>query len=73
MVTQLCSRRHMLRSSAFGLGSVAASLLLKKDGLLAAERSANPLKPELEAKTYDLLPKAPPYPQQAKAMISMVL
>ena len=73
MVTQLCSRRHMLRSSAFGLGSVAASLLLKKDGLLAAERSANPLKPELEAKTYDLLPKAPPYPQQAKAMISMFM
>lgn len=63
----------MLRSSAFGLGSVAASLLLKKDGLLAADKGTNPIKPELEEKTYDLLPKAPPYPQQAKAMISMFM
>ncbi len=73
MQPMICSRRHMLRSSAFGLGSVAASLLLKKDGLLAESKSSNPVKPELEAQTYDLLPKAPPYPQQAKAMISMFM
>ncbi len=63
----------MLQSSAFGLSSVAASLLLKQDGLLAKTLSGNPIKPELEAKTYDLLPKPAPYPQQAKAMISMFM
>ena len=55
MKTQLCSRRHMLHTSAFGLGSVAASWLLKRDGLLAAE-AGEPFKPDLEQKTYDLLP-----------------
>ena len=65
MATKLCSRRHMLHTSAFGLGSVAAAWLLKQDGLLAAE-SAAPVKPELEAKTYDLLPKQPDHPAQAR-------
>tara|TARA_A100001037_G_C15092487_1_gene609841 strand:- start:61 stop:1542 length:1482 start_codon:yes stop_codon:yes gene_type:complete len=69
----LCSRRHMLRSSAFGLSSVAASLLLRQDGFGAKASSAAPVKPELERPTYDLLPKIPPHPQQAKAMISMFM
>ena len=73
MDTPLCSRRHMLRSSAFGLSSVAASLLLRRDGLLGASKPAAPPKPELERKIYDLLPKAPPHPAQAKAMISMFM
>jgi len=62
----------MLHTSAFGLGSVAASWLLKRDGLLAAEAS-DPFKPDLEQKTYDLLPKQPHHEPQAKAMISMFM
>lgn len=73
MNQSVCSRRHMLRSSAFGLSSVAASLLLRQDGLLGAPPAAAPVKPELERRTFDLLPKAPPHPFQAKAMISMFM
>jgi hypothetical protein len=62
----------MLHTSAFGLSSVAASWLLKRDGLLAAETS-DPFKPDLEQKTYDLLPKQPHHEPQAKAMISMFM
>ena len=35
----------MLHTSAFGLGSVAATWLLKQDELLADEPSAVPVKP----------------------------
>ena len=62
----------MLHTSAFGLGSVAASWLLKRDGLLA-EEAGEPFTPDLEQKTYDLLPKQPPHEPQAKAMISMFM
>ena len=62
----------MLHTSAFGLGSVAASWLLKRDGLLA-EEAGEPFKPDLEQKTYDLLPKQPHHEPQAKAMISMFM
>ena len=72
MTNKLCSRRHILHSSAFGLGSIAAGWLMKQDGLLA-EDSAEPVKPELEPKTYDLLPKQPHHPAQARAMISMFM
>ncbi len=65
----LCSRRHVLRTSAFGLSSVAAAWLLKQDGLLGAE----PVKPPLEPPTYDLLPKPPTRPGKARAMISMFM
>ena len=54
----------MLHTSAFGLGSVAASWLFKRDGLLAEESSV-PVKPELEQKTYDLLPKQPHHDPKA--------
>jgi hypothetical protein len=70
--TKLCSRRHLLHTSAFGLGSVALAYLLKQDGLLAGE-SAAPVKPELEKKTYNLLPKEPPRRPHARAMISMFM
>lgn len=75
MADRLCSRRHLLRTSSFGLSSVAAAWLLKRDGLLAAEpkSSHDPIKPELEKKTYDLLPKAPHHPPRARAMISMFM
>jgi len=71
-MNQLCSRRHMLQSSAFGLSSMALAHLLQRDGLLAAE-TESPTKPELEEKSYDLLPKESPRPPRARAMISMLM
>ncbi|MBX3436468.1 MAG: DUF1501 domain-containing protein [Planctomycetaceae bacterium] len=73
MTDSLCSRRHLLHTSAFGLSSVAATWLLKQDGLLAAESSSAPVKPPLEPPTYDLLPKQPHHPPTARAMISMFM
>ena len=63
-----CSRRHFLRANAFGLGSLALTHLLREDGLLAA-----PVKPDLERRTFDLLPKQPHFPPKAKAMISLLM
>ncbi len=57
----LCSRRHWLQSSAFGLGSIAAAMLLKQDGLFAQQGNA-PKKPALETPVYDLLPSNRPSP-----------
>ena len=71
MPERLCSRRHWLQSSAFSLGSVAAAMLA--DGDRATAEAIAPVKPELEAKTYDLLPKAREQPAQATAMISMFM
>ncbi|MFT5192771.1 MAG: hypothetical protein ACI9DF_001851 [Verrucomicrobiales bacterium] len=71
MITRLCSRRHLLKSSSFGLGSVAAAWLMKQDGL-AVENVALE-KPELEPRTHDLSPKEPWHQPQAKAMISMFM
>ena len=74
MVPTLCSRRHLLQTSAFGLSTIAASLLMKDDGLLADEPdSAAPVKPELEPQQYDLLPKESHHPATARAMISMFM
>jgi hypothetical protein len=67
---QLCSRRHLLQSSTYGLGAVAAACLLQRDGLLAADP---PEKPPLEPVTYDLTPKQPPRAPRATAMISMFM
>ena len=72
MPTRLCSRRHLLKSSSFGLGSVAASWLLHRDGLLAAEDAAL-AKPELEPQIHDLSPKPPLVEPKARAMISMFM
>jgi Protein of unknown function (DUF1501) len=66
---QLCSRRHFLYGSAFGLGWLGLAHLLERDGLLAAP----PGKPELEPQTYDLRPKPPHFAPKAKAMISIFL
>lgn len=68
--SQLCSaRRHFLQSGAFSLGSLALAYLLKQDNLLADA----PVKPDLEPRHFDLRPKAPAAPAQAKAMISLYM
>ena len=67
----LCSRRHLLHTSAFGLSSVASAMLLKQDALFA--ETADPVKPELEKRSYNLLPKQPPRDAPARAMISMFM
>ena len=72
MFTNVCSRRHVLQSSAFGLSSLGAAWLLKQDGLLA-EQSGAPPKPALEPQVFDLSPKQPPHEAKAKAMISMFM
>ena len=64
-----CSRRHLLQSGAFSLAGLGLASLLRDEGLLAA-----PVKPlagdELK---FDLLPKTPPKPAKAKAMISLFM
>jgi hypothetical protein len=69
----LCSRRHWLQSSAFGLGSVAAAMLLREEGLFAQDGGSAFKKPALETPVYDLQPKQPTRPARAKAMISMFM
>jgi hypothetical protein len=64
----LCSRRHFIEAGGFGLGMLGLATLLRQDGLLAA-----PIKPLLGNETFDLLPKQPPRPAKAKAMISLFM
>jgi Protein of unknown function (DUF1501) len=67
--SRLCSRRHFLHASGFGLGSLALASLLEKDGLLAA-----PVKPESFGQMrFDLTPKKPHFEPKAKAMISLFM
>lgn len=65
---QSTSRRDFLAASTFGVSSVALANLLQSEGLLAA-----PVKPELKKPTFDVLPKATPYPPKATAMISLFM
>jgi hypothetical protein len=69
----LCSRRHFLHGSAFQLSGLATAWLLRQDGLLAAESTSAPVKPELEPQTYDLSVKPPHHRPRARAMISMYM
>jgi hypothetical protein len=62
------SRRHFLAQQSMGIGSLALAWLLNQDALRAA-----PTKPNLEKPTYDLLPKTPPRPAKARAMISIFM
>jgi hypothetical protein len=71
MKNPICSRRHWMHSSAFGLAGLASAMLLKEDGLLGAENKL--AKPDLEPKHFDLIPKKPHFEPQAKAMISMFM
>jgi len=65
---RLSSRRHFLARNAMGIGGVALTWLLHKQGLLA-----KPVKPELAGRSHTLLPKRPPGPTRARAMISFFM
>lgn len=77
----LCSRRHFLFTSSFALGAHGLADLLRADGLLAGSARAGEgdgsgrktVKPDLEPRTYDLLPKSPHFAPRARAMISMFM
>lgn len=62
------SRRHFLAQQGFGLAGTALAWLLQQD-----VAHAEPAKPDLERKQFDLLPKPSPQPPQAQAMISMFM
>lgn len=66
----LCSRRHLLQSSVYGLSTLGAAWLLRDDGMVSADE---PRKPILEPLVFDLHPKQPPRPARAKAMISIFM
>jgi hypothetical protein len=59
------SRRRFLAGS-YGLGTIALATLLQEQGLLGTSEIA-------EKRHFDLLPKQPPRPPRAKAMISMFM
>lgn len=61
-------RRHLLAGGAMSLVPLALTWLLRQDGVLAA-----PAKPPLERTEFNLLPKQPPRPPQATAMISLFM
>ncbi|MBT5621589.1 MAG: DUF1501 domain-containing protein, partial [Verrucomicrobia bacterium] len=54
--------------NAMGIGGVALTWLLQKEGLLA-----KPIKPELASQAHSLLPKRPHHEPRAKAMISLLM
>jgi hypothetical protein len=62
------SRRRAIQNATLGVGSVALAVLLGDDGLLA-----EPAKPELDPKRYDLLPKLAHFRPKATAMISLFM
>lgn len=62
------SRRELLASSTFGVGSLALAWMMDQDSLYA-----EPAKPSLERPKYDLLAKKPAHEPRAKAMISMFM
>ena len=62
------SRRHFVKQQAFGIGGVALSWLFNHDAL-----RASPPKPLLDRPTFDLKPRSPLHPPQARAMISMFM
>jgi hypothetical protein len=68
VISPLCSRRHFLHASAFGLSSTALAWILQQQGLLA-----EPARPELEQRKYDLNPKPGHHPARARAMISIFM
>src|SRR2546423_2212151 len=62
------SRRQLLGDATFGVGSVALAWLLNQARLLA-----EPTKPDLERRHFDLTPKKPHFAPRAKAMISLFM
>ena len=62
------TRRHFLPGSTLGIGGVALSWLLHRDGLLAAQEQT---RPELERRTYDLRPRPPHHEPKARRVIHL--
>src|SRR3954451_14970922 len=62
------TRRQVLHSGTMGIGTVALAWLLNRDRLLA-----EPKKPDLEPRHFDLTPKSPHFEPKAKAMISLFM
>ncbi|HZZ78577.1 MAG TPA: DUF1501 domain-containing protein [Gemmataceae bacterium] len=62
------TRRHLLATSAMGIGGVALAWLLNQEKLLGA-----PTRPELEPRIYDLTPKPTHHEPRARAMISLFM
>jgi Protein of unknown function (DUF1501) len=62
------TRRDILHSGTLGVGTVALAWLLNQDRLLA-----EPQKPDLEKKHFDLTPKQPHFPPKARALISLFM
>jgi hypothetical protein len=62
------NRRHFLACQGMTIGSLALTWLLNKEQAAAA-----PAKPSLQRPVYDLTPKAPPAPPQARAMIALFM
>ena len=62
------TRRAFLTRNAMGVGSVALACLLRDEGALAAA----PHVPRAN-NHFDMLPKLPPNPPQARAMISLFM
>ena len=62
------TRRHLLATSAMGVGGVALAWLLNQEKLLSA-----PVRPELEPRRFDLTPKSPHHEPKARAMISLFM
>ncbi len=65
-MNHISSRRQFLAENAMGVGTVALAWLLKQD-----QAHAKPSKLPKDIQHYDLAPKAPPFPAQATAMISL--
>ena len=61
------SRRHFLATGAMGISSLALAWLLDR------EARAEPSKPPLEPPQFDLKPKMPHHPPQARAMVSLFM
>ena len=61
------SRRHFLAAQGFSLSSIALSYLTAREAL------AEPEKPILQQRVFDLTPKRPPRQPQCKAMISLFM
>ncbi|HRX80856.1 MAG TPA: DUF1501 domain-containing protein, partial [Pirellulaceae bacterium] len=64
----ISTRRHFLAQGAMSLTPLALTWLLNRDVADAA-----PFKPNLEQPVFDLVPKTPHKPPQAKAMISLFM
>jgi Protein of unknown function (DUF1501) len=62
------TRREALHAGTFGIGTVALAWLLNRDRLLA-----EPKKPDLDRKHFDLTPKKPHFAPRATAMISLFM